>query len=90
VLRPCPLADIVAAGQRLGLPVSLPSGLDLASVPREYPIGHVTELDPPDNTTRWLDCTAHALSLSTVDAPLVICGSIYNLGEVLRVFSGAL
>jgi hypothetical protein len=88
VLRPCPLADIAAAGRRLGLPLSLPPGLDLASMPREYPIGHVTELDPPDNTTCWLDCTAHALALSTPGAPLVVCGSIYNLGEVLRVFGG--
>jgi folylpolyglutamate synthase/dihydropteroate synthase len=86
VLRPCPLTDIAAAGEALGLRVSLPPGLALSDVPREYPIGHVTELDPPDNTTRWLDCTAHALSRSTADAPLVVCGSIYNLGEILRVF----
>jgi dihydrofolate synthase/folylpolyglutamate synthase len=86
VLRPCPLAEVAAAGQRLGLPVSLPPGLALGDVPREYAIGHVTELDPPDNTTHWLDCTAHALSLSRPGAPLVICGSIYNLGEILRVY----
>jgi hypothetical protein len=88
VLRPCPLAEVAAAGARLGIPVSLPPGLALGDVPREYAIGHVTELDPPDNTTRWLDCVAHALALSTPEAPLVLCGSIYNLGEILRVFGG--
>jgi folylpolyglutamate synthase/dihydropteroate synthase len=87
VLRPCPLADVAAAGERLGLAVSLPKGVDPQAIPREYPIGHVTELDAPDNTTHWLDCTAHALALSNESAALVVCGSIYNLGEILRVFA---
>jgi folylpolyglutamate synthase/dihydropteroate synthase len=86
VLRPCALAAIVEAAAGLGLPVSLPPGLALGQVPQDYAIGHVTELDPPDNATYWLECVAHALALSTPAAPLVACGSIYNLGEILRVF----
>lgn len=88
VLRPCPLKRIVQAAQDLGLPVSLPEGLELSAVPQEYAIGDLTELDPPDNRTHWIECVQHALGFATSDRPLVICGSIYYLGEILRVFEG--
>ena len=86
VLRPCPVGRIAAAARSLGMPLSLPEGFDLNEVPQEYEVGHVTELDPPDNRTQWIECVEHALSLATVEAPLVICGSIYSMGEIVRVF----
>jgi dihydrofolate synthase/folylpolyglutamate synthase len=86
LLHPCPFSRIVEAGLSLGLSVSLPPGLVLAEQPADYAIGHLTELDPPDNRTGWLDCVVHALSFATPECPLVVCGSIYNLGEILRVF----
>ena len=86
VLHPCPLQRIVDAAQLLNIPLSLPPGLDPNAVPRDYPIGHLTELDPPDNRTQWIECVAHGLTLATEQHPTVICGSIYNLGEILRVF----
>jgi dihydrofolate synthase/folylpolyglutamate synthase len=89
VLRPCPVGRIAAAAQQLGMPLTLPEGLDLSEIPQEYEVGHVTELDPPDNRTQWIESVQHALSLATVEAPLVICGSIYSMGEILRVFEKA-
>lgn len=86
VLRPCPLARIIEAATALNIAVSLPAGFAPNAVPQDYDIGHVTELDPPDNRTRWIECVEHALSLGTSARPTVICGSIYNLGEILRVF----
>jgi len=86
VLRPCPLSRIIAAAEILGLPVSLPACVDPAAECRQYAIGELTELDPPDNRTRWLESVEHALLLSTAERPTVICGSIYYLGEILRAF----
>lgn len=87
VLRPCPVGKIAAAALELGMPLALPEGLDLSTLPQEYEVGHVTELDPPDNRTQWIESVQHALTLATVEAPLVICGSIYSMGEILRVMS---
>jgi folylpolyglutamate synthase/dihydrofolate synthase len=84
VLHPCPIERIITAAQQLGIPVSLPEGCMPVEIPADYPIGHVTECDPPDNLTGWIECVRHGLSLSTEDNPTVICGSIYNLGEILR------
>jgi dihydrofolate synthase / folylpolyglutamate synthase len=88
VLHPCPRARIEEAAASLGLRVSLPPGLpELAATGAlDLSIGETTELDPPDNRTRWIECVQHALYLSRADCPAVICGSIYNLGEILRVF----
>jgi folylpolyglutamate synthase/dihydropteroate synthase len=86
VLHPCPLARIVEAAEKLGIAWSLPAGLSASDIPADYEIGHVTELDPPDNRTRWIETTQHALGLATAQRPLVICGSIYNMGEIMRVF----
>jgi dihydrofolate synthase/folylpolyglutamate synthase len=86
VLHPWPVERIVAASQQLGIPVSLPEGFVPAEIPADYEIGHVTECDAPDNVTGWIECVRHGLSLSTEDNPTVICGSIYNLGEILRAF----
>ncbi len=86
VLRPCDVGSIAAAARELGISLSLPEGLALSDIPQEYEVGHVTELDPPDNRTHWIESVEHALTLATEDAPLVICGSIYSMGEILRVF----
>jgi dihydrofolate synthase/folylpolyglutamate synthase len=86
VLRPCPPARIAEAAARLDIPVSLPPGAELASELGDYSIGHATELDPPDDTTGWIEAVRHALTLGTEERPSVICGSIYNLGEILRAF----
>jgi dihydrofolate synthase/folylpolyglutamate synthase len=86
VLHPCPLARIVEAAESLGLTVSLPESVTVGAQVADYAIGHLTELDPPDNRTGWLDCVAHALALATEQRPLVVCGSIYNLGEIVRIF----
>jgi dihydrofolate synthase/folylpolyglutamate synthase len=86
VMHPCPAGRIAAAARELGLCVSLPPGYCLAQQPQDYPIGHITELDLPDNRTHWIECVEHALSLSTARYPLVVCGSIYALGEILRAF----
>lgn len=86
VLHPCPAGRIAAAANDLGLALALPAGFCLEDVPRDYEIGHVTECDPPDNRTHWIECVEYALSLSTKRFPTVICGSIYALGEILRVF----
>jgi folylpolyglutamate synthase/dihydropteroate synthase len=86
VLHPCPLARIVEAAESLGLTVSLPESVTVGAQVADYAIGHLTELDPPDNSTGWLDCVAHALALATEQRPLVVCGSIYNLGEIVRIF----
>jgi dihydrofolate synthase / folylpolyglutamate synthase len=88
VLHPCPRARIEAAARQLGLAVSLPPGLpeSVDCGAHTYEIGETTELDLPDNRTRWIECVQHALRLSRVDCPTVICGSIYYLGEILRVF----
>jgi dihydrofolate synthase / folylpolyglutamate synthase len=86
VLHPCPAGRIAAAARELGLPVALPPGYQLAQAPQDYAIGHVTELDPPDNSTHWIECLEYALGLSTDRYPTVVCGSIYALGEILRAF----
>ncbi|MEZ5336765.1 MAG: hypothetical protein R3F46_00740 [bacterium] len=86
VLRPCPVGRIADAAEQLGIPLSLPEGFELSQVPQEYEVGHITELDPPDNRTRWIESVEHALLSATAEAPLVICGSIYSMGEILRVF----
>jgi hypothetical protein len=88
VMHPCPLAAVVQAAEALGLPVSLPAGLALSAVPQEYAIGELTELDPPDNRTHWIECVRHGPGLAQPERPLVICGSVYYLGEILRVFEG--
>jgi len=88
VMHPCPVSRIAVAASALGIPVSLPSGVTLSDAPTDYPIGHITELDPPDNRTGWIECVEHALSLASAEAPTVICGSIYCVGEVLRAFEG--
>lgn len=51
----------------------------------QLPCGATTELDPPDNRTGWIECVRHGLDL-VADQPAIICGSIYYLGEILRVF----
>lgn len=86
VLHPCPVADIMDAASELDIHVSLPPGFTAPAIPADYQIGHVTECDPPDNSTGWVECVRHGLSLSRAGAPTVICGSIYNLGEILRAF----
>jgi len=86
LLRPCPLMRIISAAQELNIPLSLPPELAPNDVPAEYEIGNITELDPPDNRTNWIECVEHGLSLATAERPAVICGSIYYLGEILRVF----
>ncbi|MCC7476938.1 hypothetical protein IT575_00645 [bacterium] len=86
VLHPCPSERIIEAAEELGIPVSLPPGYEARPIPADYPIGHVTECDPPDNVTGWIECVRHGLALSDELAPTVICGSIYNLGEILRAF----
>ena len=88
VMHPCPLARIAAAASALGISISLPPGVTLSEAPSDYPIGHTTELEEPDNRTHWIECVEHALSLTTAEAPTVICGSIYCVGEVLRAFEG--
>jgi len=86
VLHPCPLGEIIAAARDLDIEITLPALVQAGPEPRDYAIGATTEFDPPDNRTRWLECVEHGLSLSTHQAPTVICGSIYILGEVLRAF----
>ncbi len=86
VLHPCPAGRIADAARQLGLSVELPPGYRLDGAVRDFAIGHVSELDAPDNSTHWIECLEHALSLSTDRYPTVICGSIYALGEVLRAF----
>jgi dihydrofolate synthase / folylpolyglutamate synthase len=86
VLRPCPPARIAEAAGSLGIPLSLPPGRRPAAELPDYSIGHATELDPPDDSTGWMECVRHALALGAADLPTVICGSIYVLGEVLRAF----
>lgn len=86
VLHPCPAGSIAEAARSLGLSVELPAGFTPATQPQDYAIGHLTELDPPDNRTRWIECLEHALHLGTKRYPAVICGSIYALGEILRAF----
>jgi dihydrofolate synthase/folylpolyglutamate synthase len=86
MLRPCPLRRIVDAAETLSIPVSLPACVDPAAESRQHAMGEVTELDSPDNRTRWIESVEHALSLSSSARPTVICGSIYYLGEILRAF----
>jgi folylpolyglutamate synthase/dihydropteroate synthase len=86
LLKPCPLQRIIGAARSLGIPVSLPAGLAVNDIPLEYEIGDTTELDPPDNRTGWIECIEHGLSLASAERAAVICGSIYYLGEILRVF----
>ena len=88
VLHPCPAQRIAEAAASLGLRVSLPLGLPNApdATAADYAIGSTTELDPPDNRTHWIECVKHALTLARTYRPAVICGSIYYLGEILRVF----
>ena len=85
VLHPCPLARVIDAAHRLGLAVELPPGFEPNAVPADYAIGNTTELDPPDNRTNWIECVRHGLGLGGRQ-PVVVCGSIYNMGEILRVF----
>ena len=87
VLHPCPLERVMEAARQLRIPVELPSGFDPNGLPKDYEIGETTELDPPDDRTHWIECVQHGLDL-VIDQPAVICGSIYNLGEILRVFEG--
>ncbi|MCB1220747.1 MAG: hypothetical protein H7A35_04900 [Planctomycetales bacterium] len=86
VLRPCPVGRIADAATQLSIPLSLPEGFELSQVPQEYEVGHITELDPPDNRTHWIESVEHALKSASAEAPLAICGSIYSMGEILRVF----
>ena len=86
VLRPCPVEVLEAAARQLGISVSIPSLSQVVGEPEIYRVGHVTELDPPDNSTRWIERVEHGLALGTPGSPCLICGSIYNLGEILRVF----
>jgi len=84
VLHPCPVEAILSAAD--GMPVSLPAGITTALPGQDLPLDHVTELDPPDNSTGWVESVRHGLSLATPDRPAVICGSIYYIGEILRAF----
>jgi len=86
VLRPCPVATIVEAATALEILVTLPPGYKVGAASRDYQIGSVTELDPPDNSTQWMEAVAHGISLATPEQPTIICGSIYHLGEILRAF----
>lgn len=88
VMHPCPLARIAAAASALDIPVSLPPGVTISDAPSDYPIGHITELDEPDNRTGWIECVEHGLNLASAEVPTVICGSIYCVGEILRAFEG--
>lgn len=85
VLRPCPVPPIIAAAESLGMPVELPPGFEVRDTAAALDIGHVTELDEPDDSTGWIECVRHGVSLGNAAAPTVICGSIYYLGEILRV-----
>lgn len=86
VMHPCPAGRIADAAQALGIPLELPQGFHLGRNAQDYAIGYVSELDPPDNSTGWIECVEYALTLSTNRYPTVICGSIYALGEILRIF----
>lgn len=86
VLRPCPLATIIEAATALDIPITLPPGDMSGATIHEYQIGSVTELDPPDNSTQWMEAVAHGMSLATPEQHTIICGSIYYLGEILRAF----
>jgi folylpolyglutamate synthase/dihydropteroate synthase len=86
LLRPCPVKRIIGVAQSLDIPVSLPAAFSVNDIPAEYQIGNITELDPPDNRTGWIECVEHGLSLASTGRPTVICGSIYYLGEILRIF----
>ena len=85
VLRPCPLGRVMEAARQLRIPVELPEGITPNAEPAVYTIGGVTELDPPDNSTHWIECVQHGLDL-VVDQPAIVCGSIYYMGEILRAF----
>ncbi|MDQ3024660.1 MAG: hypothetical protein M3R04_09825 [bacterium] len=87
VLHPTPVSQIVDAAEKLGLRVSLPDVVGQCDIGTDIPIGEVTELDPPDNSTRWIDAVQYAASMAIEqNQPLVICGSIYYIGEILRAF----
>jgi dihydrofolate synthase / folylpolyglutamate synthase len=87
VLHPAPVSAITAVADELGLPCSLPSGFIVADAPQDVALDNVTELDPPDNSTHWIEAVQHAAGLAqTTKQPLVICGSIYYIGEILRAF----
>lgn len=86
VLRPCSVAVIIEAATALDIHVTLPPGYNIEDAPREHQIGAVTELDPPDNSTKWIEAVTYGLSLATPERHTIICGSIYYLGEVLRAF----
>ena len=87
VLHPSPVGSILDAAQRLGLQTSLPSEAMLVDLPSDIALDSVTELDTPDNSTRWIESVQHAAQLAHEHkVPLVICGSIYYIGEILRAF----
>jgi len=86
VLNPCPAKRIAQAAQQLGLAVAVPPQVKGVRRQARYRIGETTELDPPDNRTRWIESVRYGLSYAKVSVPTVICGSIYYLGEILRAF----
>jgi dihydrofolate synthase / folylpolyglutamate synthase len=87
VLHPCPVDTIIVAAEQLGLPVALPEGFEPGAVPADLPLDNRTELDPPDNSTGWIECVQHAAQLALREqSMLVVCGSIYYIGELLRAF----
>jgi folylpolyglutamate synthase/dihydropteroate synthase len=85
VMHPCPVSEVIAAALELDIPLLLPSQAMPGALAAEYPLGANSELAPPDNSTRWQESVEHALDRAA-GAPLVVCGSIYYLGEILRSF----
>lgn len=88
VLHPTRVHDILAAAYRLNIPEALPPGFKMGDLDScDLAIDNVTELDPPDNSTAWIESIEYAAQLSRGSGlPLVICGSIYYIGEILRAF----
>jgi dihydrofolate synthase/folylpolyglutamate synthase len=87
VLHPAPVSSIIEVAEELGLQFSLPDGVEVSAERTDVPLDNVTELDPPDNSTHWIECVQHAATVARErNVPLVICGSIYYIGEILRAF----
>jgi dihydrofolate synthase/folylpolyglutamate synthase len=87
VLHPNPVRRIMEGAESLGLTVTIPVGTPLELATSDIALDNVTELDPPDNSTRWIECVEYAARLARErNLPLVVCGSIYYIGEILRAF----
>jgi dihydrofolate synthase/folylpolyglutamate synthase len=87
VLHPLPLDSIMQAVQALNLSFSLPPGFKPGLAVCDIPLDSVTELDPPDNSTHWIESVVYAAQLArAAGRPMVVCGSIYYIGEILRTF----